>query len=198
MPFITEEIWQRLPQEYESIVIAPYPSADETAIDTEAEEEMESIIEIIKSIRNARTEHHIAPAKWLEAVINADKMKPVFESHSEALKVLARVQPLTIIGSMEESPISTDDVAVFICYKGIEAILPKQEIFEPMTERQHLSKEIANCEAEIKRRETKLADAEFVSKAPSVVITRERQRLEKDRNKLEKLMERLNQLRKRE
>jgi valyl-tRNA synthetase len=198
MPFITEEIWQRLPQEYESIVIAPYPSADETAIDTEAEEEMESIIEIIKSIRNARTEHHIAPAKWLEAVINADKMKPVFESHSEAIKVLARVQPLTIIGSMEESPISTDDVAVFICYKGIEAILPKQEIFEPMTERQHLSKEIANCEAEIKRRETKLADAEFVSKAPSVVITRERQRLEKDRNKLEKLMERLNQLRKRE
>jgi valyl-tRNA synthetase len=190
MPFITEELWQSLRQHLpqgKSIMLAPYPSADEEAIDAEAEDEMEAVIEVIKLIRNARAEHHIESARWIEAIVNAFEMKPTFESQSEAIKALAKVCPLTIIGSAEESPVPLEEVAVFMHYKGVDAMLPLQALFDPIAERGRLEREINSCEAEVERLESKLADTKFISKAPSGIIERERQKLARYSGKLQTL-----------
>ncbi|GAJ18333.1 unnamed protein product, partial [marine sediment metagenome] len=82
MPFITEELWQNLKQHLppdwqatESIMVAAYPIADETAIDPQAERIVESIIEIIHSIRNARAQCKVESSRWIEAQIYAGKFK---------------------------------------------------------------------------------------------------------------------------
>jgi valyl-tRNA synthetase len=191
MPFITEELWQslreHLPQGAKSIMVAPYPDADESAIDAEAEEGMEAVIEVIKLIRNAEAEHHIESTRWIEAIVNASEKKSTFESQSEAIRTLAKVRPLTIIGSLEESPVPLEDIAVFMHYKGIDAMLLLRALFDPVVERKRLGKEISRCEAEIERLEAKLVDTEFIIKAPPVIIERERQRLAVYRGKLQKL-----------
>ncbi|HEY90771.1 MAG TPA: valine--tRNA ligase, partial [Dehalococcoidia bacterium] len=76
MPFITEELWQhlkrRLPADWpstEAIVVAPYPESDTAAYDPEAERIMESVVEIVRSIRNVRTQHKVEPARWIEAQV---------------------------------------------------------------------------------------------------------------------------------
>ncbi|MBT4512499.1 MAG: valine--tRNA ligase, partial [Chloroflexi bacterium] len=99
MPFITEEIWQRLAdylpdgENPDSIMIASYPVADELVVDVVAEREIESVIEIVRSIRNARAEAKVEPAKFIEAfIISQDSQFPI-ENHIAAITALARVQP---------------------------------------------------------------------------------------------------------
>ncbi|MFC1954168.1 valine--tRNA ligase, partial [Chloroflexota bacterium] len=90
MPFVTEELWQtlkrRLPsgwQASESIMIVPYPEADTRAVDHEAERIMESVIEIIRSIRNARVQNNVENSRWVEAQIYAGKLTPVISAYSQ-------------------------------------------------------------------------------------------------------------------
>ena len=93
MPFITEELWQNLKQRLpegslnpSSIMIAPYPVANEKAFDPEAERIMDSVIEIVRSIRNARAEHKVEASKWIEAHVYADELTSAIASQSAAIE----------------------------------------------------------------------------------------------------------------
>jgi valyl-tRNA synthetase len=202
MPFITEELWQSLaryqPQGVDSLMLAPYPVCDEEAIDPVAEAEMKTVIEVIKSIRNARSEHHVAPAKWIEAIVVAHELKSAFEAQSEAIKTLARVQPLTILSSLEESPMPSQEMGMITGLVGVEVMLPLRALFDPEAERKRLEREIGSCEAEIARLSIRLREQEFLSKAPSEVVAREQRKLKELEHKLEKLSEHLAELSKKE
>jgi valyl-tRNA synthetase len=198
MPFITEELWQSLRERQpegkpDSIMIAPYPVADAKSFDAEAEREMESVFEIVRSIRNARVESNVDPAKFIRAFIIAGESKPGLEAHIEAIHTLARVHPLDIVNTADKMKLKQDQAKILVL-KGVEVILPLEGMVDADAERSRLLKEIEANQAEIARIEKLLLDESFTTKAPPAVVERERQKLNDRKEKLGKLSERLGQL----
>jgi valyl-tRNA synthetase len=198
MPFITEELWQSLKERQregkpDSIMIAPYPTADTRAFDADAEREMESVFEIVRSIRNARVESGVDPAKFIRAFIIAGESKPGLEAHVEAIHTLARVHPLSIVGDVEGAKLRRDQAKILVL-KGVEVILPLEGMIDTDAEKSRLLKETEAIKAEIERIERLLQDEAFTKKAPAAVVEKERQKLSDRKDKLAKLNERLAQL----
>jgi valyl-tRNA synthetase len=173
-------------------MLAPYPTFGEETIDPKAERGMELVKETVRAIRNARVMYHIEPAKWIEAIVIVSEMKPVFESQSEAIKTLARVQPLVILGAGGERPMPGEAKALVL--EGAEVFLPLAGIFDLEVEGERLSRELEGSRAELARLEEKLNDEQFLTKAPPHVIERERERLQRHREKLGKLEKQLDEL----
>jgi valyl-tRNA synthetase len=198
MPFITEELWQnlvsRLPADRkraDSIMIMPYPRVEEEARDIEAEREMELIIEIIRSIRNARAQFKVEPAKWIETQIYA-RNKAAVESHLPAIEFLARARPLHILSSEEKK--LAGDKALVLVLKDAEVVLPMAGMIDIAAERQRLEKEAGVCQREVERLRARLEDGAFLARAPASVIEREREKLSTWQDKLERLKQLLAQL----
>jgi valyl-tRNA synthetase len=196
MPFITEEIWQRLTSylpyngaRTDSLMIAPYPTT-EGFNDIQAEEEMQLVIEIIRSIRNARAESKIDPARWIEGHIYTEN--PAIESHCKAIEVSARIRPLTIMDPRKET--RNRDGAVVLVLRGAEVVLPMSDVVDFNAEKQRLEKEKDACQTKITQLRIRLNDSSFLSKAPANVVEKERGKLLESQSRLKKLEERLSQL----
>ncbi len=192
MPFITEELWQNLKLrllqnwlEAESIMVAAYPEADETALNPESERVMESVIEIVHSIRNARAEYRVEAGRWIEARIYAGKLKSAITLYSEAIKTLSRARPV-ILDTRQERATDNDVVLVL---KEVEVVLPMESMFDLELERKRLRKEIEQIQAEVNRLETRLGDSAFLAKAPAAVIDKERDKLAIRNDRLKRLKE---------
>jgi valyl-tRNA synthetase len=199
MPFITEELWQdlkqRLPEgslDSDSIIIAPYPVADKKFIDTEAEQVMESVIEIIRSIRNARAEHKVAASKWIEARVYAEELQTAISLQSEAIETLAKARPLDILGRNQRR--AKDEKALVLVLKEAEVVLPWAGMVDLAAEKQRLEGEVSAVENEIERLEQRLKDKAFVTKAPPEVVDKERGKLQACKDKLVRLRQELAQL----
>ena len=198
MPFITEEIWQRLaeylPEERkpESIMIAWYPVASDSTLDTAAEREIESVIEIVRSIRNARAEAKVEPAKYIEALIAVKDKKFPIEKHVATIAALARVQPLNIISKKEKK--GKEEQAKVLVLRDVEVILPLAGMIDLNVEKDRLQKEIESSQSYISRIESKLGNEQFISKAPPQVVEKERTNLAEAKDKLERLQNQLQEL----
>jgi valyl-tRNA synthetase len=195
MPFITEEIWQNLKahldtEAAESIMISPYPIADESCLDEAAEKRMAVVIDIVRSIRNTRAEFKVEPSRWIEALVAANEARLDIASQSRAIERLARVNPLTIIDTSYRRP----DKVKTIVLEGAEVILPMTGMVDVEAERERLKKESEVIQAEIARLEARLNDENFISKAPPDVVEREREKLATQRDRLMRLGERLSEL----
>ena len=192
MPFVTEELWQNLKRNLssdwaESIMVAAYPEAEDKAIDPQAEQVMESIIEIIHSIRNARAQYKVDTTKWIEAQIYAGKLTSAIIPYSQTIQTLARVRPVTFLDNRQQA-LSRENALVLVL-KQTEVVIPMENMVDLETEKKRLKKEIDQCQAEIARLEARLKDKEFLTKAPAAVIDKERQKLATAREKLERLKE---------
>jgi len=192
MPFVTEELWQnlkgRLPSDWqvaESIMIAAYPEADGAAIDPEAERVMESVVEIMRSIRNARAQYKVESTRWVEAYIYGGELTPAIVPYSQAIQTLARAKPITFLDKRQESS-PTENVLVLVL-KETEVIIPMENMVDVEAERKRLQKEIEQSQAEVSRLEARLKDEAFLTKAPAVVVDKERQKLAAVKDKLERL-----------
>jgi len=150
---------------------------------------MESVIEIIHSVRNARAQSRIEPARWIEAQIHT-KNKSTIESHRQSIETLARVQPLAILDPRKE--IGGREGALVLMLGNVEVVLPMAVDLD--AERQRLEKEKEALQAKIARLETRLSDSTFLSKAPPLIIEREQGKLLDSRVRMGKIEERLAQL----
>jgi len=198
MPFITEEIWQRL-VEYlpererpDSIMISEYPIVNEAAIDARAEREMESVIEIVRSIRNARAEARVEPARFIEALIVAQDSQFPVQNHTSAISNLARVRPLMNIGQAEKG--DREEQAKVLVLRDVEVILPLAGMVDIEAEKKRLQKEIEGVQSQVFRTENKLQNEQFTSKAPAQVVERERTNLSENKDKLDRLSKQLEEL----
>jgi len=198
MPFITEELWQSLKQRLpdknkypSSIMLAPYPIADEKAIDPEAERVMNSVNEIIRSIRNVRAQYKVEPGKWIEAQIYADELLSGIASQAKIIETLARTHPLAISSRSERKP--EKEKALVMVLKEAELVLPWASIVDSAAQRRRLEAELEANQIAINRLKTRLRDTSFLAKAPSAVVERERDRLEVYKGKLERLKRELAQ-----
>ena len=199
MPFVTEELWQNLkrclPSDWqagESIMVALYPEADAKALDPEAERLMETIIEIVRSIRNTRTQYNVESGRWIEAQVYAGQMIPAITPYSEAIETLVRARPLTFLDTRGESP--TGENAVVLVLREVEIVIPMESMIDLEAERKRLEKEIEQNQAEVMRLEARLNNKDFLAKAPAAVIDKERDKLGIVGGKLERLKQQLARL----
>ncbi|MBA7658605.1 Valine--tRNA ligase [subsurface metagenome] len=196
MPFVTEELWQhlkqRLPSEWsvtKSIMVAAYPEAEDEAIDPQAERVMESVIEIIRSIRNARAQYQVESRRWVEAQIYSSQLSSAISPYSQTIQTLARARPVTFPGSREETP--PQENALVMVLKESEVIIPMESMIDLEVERKRLRGEIEQSQAEVARLEARLKDRAFLTKAPAVVVDRERNKLAMRKDKLERLKQQI-------
>ena len=191
MPFITEELWQNLKKqpgwtEAESIMVAAYPEADKKAVDPAAEDEMEAIIEIIRSIRNVRAQYKVESPRWIEAQIHTDSLlRQTIAPYAEAIKKLARANPVTFPEGGAEG--KTGDNTLVLPLARTTVVIPMESMFDIEAEKKRLQNEIEKSQTEIARLETRLEDQAFLAKAPAAVIEKERQKLSTLIEKMERL-----------
>ena len=174
MPFITEEIYQKLPRDAESIMISAFPREDPALhFDAEAAE-MEKIIALIKAIRARRTEMGVAPSRRAKLYI-VTKSTETFADAAPFFQKLAGASEVELVDSY------ADSTAVQIITDSAAAYIPLADMIDFEAERKRLTTELEKNANEIKRVEAKLANEGFTSKAPAAVIEGERQKLEKYR-----------------
>jgi valyl-tRNA synthetase len=197
MPFLSEELWQNLrkylPQDTrttESITIARYPEAETKAPDLDSERVMQSLIEIIHSIRNVRAEHKVASTKWINAQIYTDE--PMLTPYTQVIQTLARARPVTFHDRRQEHPRGENTLVVVL--KDAEVVIPMESMVDLEAERKRLEADIAQGEPDIAKLEARLKDKGFLSKAPAAVINREKSKLATRKARLEKLKEQLTKL----
>lgn len=189
MPFITEEIWQHLPHEGESIVISDYPKFDAKLCFAEDEKQMEIIMGAISAIRNRRAEMNVPPSKKAKVIIVTEKAD-VFGKGAAFFEKLASASE-TVIKSVKDG---IDANSVNIVVAGAEIFIPMGELVDKDKELARLNAEKKKLEGEIKRVEGKLSNKGFVSKAPRKVIDEEREKGKKYSEMLEKVVESIKNL----
>ncbi|MBR3965618.1 MAG: valine--tRNA ligase [Clostridia bacterium] len=184
MPFITEEIYQSLPHEDESIMISAYPAYDAKFNFAEDAERMERLIAAIRAIRARRNEMNIVPSRKAKVYIATKYSDSFNESTAVFFSRLASASEVEIAESFDSSVISADD-AVQIVTDAASIFLPLADIIDVEKEREKLMGELKKTEGEIARLEGKLSNEGFVAKAPVAVVEGEKEKLAKYKEKLE-------------
>lgn len=174
MPFITEEIWQHIPHEGKSVMVAPWPEKEADHIDDEAEKSMTAIMESIKAIRNMRAQVNAAPGKKSEVIVQfADsEMEAVFKQNAGYLRTLAAAEPMTVLENGAEKP----ENAMASVVDGVEIYLPLKGLIDVEKETARLGKELAAIDKELARIGGKLSNEGFTAKAPAQIIEKEKQK----------------------
>ena len=191
MPFITEEIYQCLPHEAESIMISKWPEADEALMDDEAERLMGAIMESIKAIRNMRAEVNVPPGKKVPAtMLAAADLKDGIEANADYIHLMGAISELTVLADNAAKP----ENAMAAVVAGIEVYLPLAGLIDVEKENARLNKELAAIDKELSRVEGKLGNAGFLAKAPEAVIEKEKAKAEELNGKKAAINERLEYL----
>ena len=173
MPFVTEAIWQYLPHHGEALIVADWPAGG--AQDAEAEADLAALMELVRAIRNVRSEYEVEASRRIGAVVVAGERLALVESQREAFLQLARIDPaqLTLVTGLAEHP----ERAVSLVVAGFECYLPLAALVDLDVERERIGKQLAELASEIARSEKLLGNAGFVAKAPEAVVERERVKL---------------------
>ncbi len=178
MPYITEEIWQTLPVDGETVMLSEYPSFKEELNFPEAVSSMEKIMEAIRAIRNRRAEMNVPPSKKAKVYI-ATKLQDVFEQGSKFICKLASASEVEIGESFSL------DGAVNIVTADAKIYIPMDELVDKKAELERLGKELASVEKRLAQSEGKLGNAGFVSKAPAAVVEKVKAQAQKEREQIE-------------
>ncbi|MBP6142901.1 MAG: valine--tRNA ligase [Proteocatella sp.] len=191
MPFITEEIYSYLGKE-EKIIVAQWPHYDENENFEKEEQQMEIVMEAVRSIRNSRAEMNVPPSKKATVMVVADgKVREAIDAAKIYIKTLASASEVEFI---DESAIPQDAVSMVI--EGAKIFLPLAELIDFEKEIERLEKEKAKLEGEIKRAAGKLTNQGFLAKAPQSLVDEETAKKEKYEEMLSSINERILQLRK--
>jgi valyl-tRNA synthetase len=180
MPFITEELWQRLPgvgreslhEAYRAadvtptVMLAEFPRADESLIDERAEEEMRSVIELVSRVRNIRTELSVKPSEEVRLVIGAgaDGRGQIFAASLPQIKRLTRAGDVDIRHSLSDAPRAS---ARAVLAGGAEVAVPLEGLIDFAQERARITREREKQEKELQKAEAQLANPNFVERAPA-------------------------------
>ena len=178
MPFITEEIWQKVAPlagvQGDTIMLAAYPGSDAILDDPAAVAEMEWVMQFILGVRRIKGEMNIPPSKPLPVLLaNASAQDRAWLAASRPyLDFLARTESVTILEAGQESPESA-----MALVGEMQILIPMAGLIDKDAELKRLEKEIARLEGDVTRTQAKLANPSFVDKAPKAVVQKERERM---------------------
>lgn len=191
MPFITEEIYTHLCDEFESITISTWPEYEEELHDTKAEKEMGYIIDSIKSLRNVRAEMNVPPSRKAKVIAYINKeAKDAFLNGISYMEKLASASEVEFI---EEKTLVPENAVSVVVEVG-ELFMPLLDLVDREKELDRLNKEKAKLEGEIDRVDKKLSNERFTAKAPADVVEAEKAKGEKYKEMLESVIARIKAL----
>ncbi len=182
MPFITEEIWQTIPHDGESIMISAWPEYDEALSFTAEENEMERVMTAVRAIRNRRAEMNVPPSKKAKVYI-ATAHKETFEQGGVFMQKLASASEVEIADSFDL------DGAVCIVTQDAKIYIPMGELVDFEAEKARLNKELAAVQKDLDFVNNKLSNENFVAKAPANVVAAQREQAVKYAEKIAMLKE---------
>ena len=189
MPFITEEIWQALPHEGEALMIAEYPKYSEELNFPEDEASFEMVMEAIKAVRARRAEMNVPPSRKSHLYIVTDKAKAFIDGEKFICK-LAYASEITVLSEVPEAA----DSMVSVITDNARMLMPMAELVDLEKERARMEKELANARKQLDGQIAKLANENFVTRAPEAVVNVEREKKAKLEALIENLTESLNNL----
>lgn len=194
MPFITEEIWQHLPHHQEdSIMISSWPKIDYQSIDPDAESQMKEIMNAIRSIRNIRAEMEVPPSRKAKVVLVVNRQdRSLFEESRIYFERLAWASAVEVRENKEGIPSN----AVSAVTGRVQIFMPLEDLVDIDKEMERLLREKRNLEKELERAENKLSNENFVKKAPPAVVAQEREKRDKYRDMMDKVLSRIESLKK--
>ncbi|MCB1903198.1 MAG: class I tRNA ligase family protein, partial [Gammaproteobacteria bacterium] len=196
MPFITEEIWQKAAPlagvSGATIMQQPFPSKRQALINEQAEQEMEWVKAFILGIRKIKGEMNIAPGKPLPVLLQnaSDSDLKSLEKNRFYLDFLARLERVTVLQPGEEAPESATALV-----GEMKLLIPMAGLIDKAAELARLEKEIGKISADLARMQGKLANANFVDRAPAAVVQKERAKLAVQESAKAKLEEQLEKIR---
>ncbi|SEO93968.1 valyl-tRNA synthetase [Amphibacillus marinus] len=191
MPFVTEEIWQHLPNEGESITQAAWPEVNEHFSNIQAATEMQRLVAIIRSVRNIRAEVDTPMSKQIVLTINANdqEIAKQLETNKHYLERFCNTSKLTI-GTALQAPEKSMSAVI----TGAELYLPLAGLIDVDQEIERLEAEVEKLNKEVDRVQKKLANQGFVSKAPEHVVAEEKQKAADYSDKRTKVLARIEEL----
>ncbi|WP_342552525.1 valine--tRNA ligase [Paenibacillus sp. FSL R7-0652] len=191
MPYISEEIWQHLPHEGETITLASWPEYDPALENPEAVAEMNLLMDTIRAVRNIRAEVNVPMSKKIELMVKAnnDETSSIIERNSHYIKRFCNTSEFE-----SGLNLSSPDKAMTAIITGAELYLPLAGLIDIEQEVARLEKELQNLEGEVLRVEKKLANEGFVAKAPAKVIEEERAKQADYSDKRDKVIARIKEL----
>ena len=196
MPFITEEIWQTVAplagKSGPTIMLQPYPVADEKGVDSAANADIEWLKGVIVGVRNIRGEMNIPPGRALTVLLaNGDERdKTRLEQNAPFLKKLAKLEDIQWLPAGGEAP-----VAATALVGELEILVPMSGLIDKEAELARLERETDKLAKDLARIQGKLNNAAFVDKAPAAVVEKERDKLQAQQQALEKLQEQAQRIR---
>jgi valyl-tRNA synthetase len=186
MPYLTEELWQRLPVSHAAllppayagaeptIMLAAYPQAEVSLIDERAESEMQAVIDLISRVRNIRSEMNIKPSDRIQLMIAANaEMQPVFSSSADQIARLTRANSVSIDGAGQMPKAAARAVLA----GGAEVAVPLEGLIDFAQERSRLLREREKLEKEAAKLNSQLGNSDFVSRAPAEKVAELRSRV---------------------
>ncbi|REJ19010.1 MAG: valine--tRNA ligase [Paenibacillaceae bacterium] len=192
MPFITEEIWQHLPHEGETITLAPWPVYETAFESPDAVREMNLLMDIIRAVRNIRAEVNVPMSKKVELIVNlaGEAELAIAKRNEEFIRRFCGTSSLEL-GTGLPAP----EKAMTAIVTGAELYLPLAGLIDIDAEIARLEKELKTLNAEVERVEKKLANEGFMAKAPEKVIEEERAKLRDYTEKRDRTIARIAELR---
>jgi len=190
IPFITEEVWQRVApilgedEGKQTIMLQPYPEAEPEAIDAAATEEMQWVMSVIGAIRTIRSERDIAPSKALPVLLaeGSEQEHRWMRNNENYFKLLARTESLTWVKSGAATPESAMELV-----GKLKVLVPLGSLIDKKAELERLQKEIEKYQKELEKARNKLANQDFVARAPAQVVEQEKTRVQQFEQALAKL-----------
>jgi valyl-tRNA synthetase len=191
MPFISEEIWQHLPHDGDTISLAAWPVAQDQP-EPVAAEEMRQLMDIIRAVRNIRAEVNVSMGKKIELIIKpaSEQVLTILERNMEYIRRFSNTSSL-VIDLQAVNP----EKAMTAIVTGAELYFPLAGLIDMAQEIVRLEKELANFHAEVERIEKKLSNEGFVAKAPAKVIDEEKAKLLDYAGKRDKVIARIAEMR---
>ena len=199
MPFITEEIWQRVAplagqvaeDSKATVMLQPYPVLDPNDIDAQAETDIEWVKGVIEGVRNIRGEMNISPAKAIPVLINngSSEDQRRLEENRQFLITLAKLETISWLAEGDQAPMSATSLV-----KQMEILVPMAGLIDKQAETARLSKEIDKLQKDLDRISGKLNNPAFVDKAPPAVVDKEKDKQAAQRQALDKLQQQLQQI----
>ena len=190
MPFITEELWQTLAPlagvSGDTIMLQPFPLADDALKDAEAEAELEWMKQFIIGVRKIRSEMDIPPGKKLAILLQnaSDKDKQRYENNEVFIKFLAKLEQVDILADGETAPESATALV-----GEMKLLIPLAGLIDKDAELARLNKEIGKLESNLEKSNAKLNNPNFADKAPEAVVNKERERVAEMETALKQLQE---------
>jgi len=203
MPFLTEELWQKLPgvsseshhpayaASEKTIMLSDFPLGDDSLIDEAAESEMAVVIELISKVRNIRSEMNIKPSEKVSVHVAASgNLLSNLAANEQQILKLARADKIVLAERLEVPRASARAVLT----GGAEIAVPLEGLIDFVKERERLENQIAKLDTELQRLDGQLSNANFVERAPAEKVNDLRERQTEIRSQIETLKQNLSAL----